>query len=139
MDITEYLADRISEAESLLQQIVSRRSAYSDGDYGALDGGWSTRGPYGRLIREAFKPELMLAEVKAKRARIALHTFTPAPEMWRPLPTELPEGFVGDFFGWCQLCSDGDRYYEPWPCTSLRLEAAPYINRADFELDWRTA
>lgn len=137
MDITEYLTARLDESEQTLQSIVSRRSAYGDGDYGALDGGWYTRGPYGRLVREAFKPELMLAEVQAKRLRIALHGFTPAPDLWRPLPKELPEGYAGDFVGWCDLCSFPSFSYEPWPCMSLRLEAAPYIDRADFELAWR--
>lgn len=137
MDITTYLMDRIGEAEQTLKAIVTRRADYSDGDYGALDGGWTTRGPYGRLIREAFKPEMMLAEIKAKRQRILLHGFTPAPDMWRPLPEELPEGYVGDLTGWCALCSDSGIYYEPWPCPSMRLEVAAYIDRRDFELAWR--
>lgn len=136
MDISEFLAARLWEAEQRLWPIVSRRRAYREGSRDSLDGGWKTWGDYGRLVEAAFRPELMLAEVRAKRARIMLHTFVQAPDMWRPLPEELPAGYVGDFTGWCDMCSRaGD--YAPWPCPSLRLEAAPFIDYAGFKLDWR--
>lgn len=137
MDITEYLTARLNETEMPLRMIVSRRAAYRRRDRDSMDGGWKVWGDYGRLIEQVFRPESMLAEVEAKRLRIQLHGFVPAPDMWRPLPEELPEGYAGDFIGWCDLCSFPAFSYEPWPCMSLRLEAAPYIDRADFELAWR--
>lgn len=137
MDITDYLLARIQQAEVPLGMIVSRRAAFRDGVRESLGGAWTTHGEYGRMIREAFNPEAMLAEIRAKRQRVLLHGFTPAPDLWRPLPEELPEGYAGNFAGWCDLCSFPGFSYEPWPCMALRLEAAQYIDRPDFELDWR--
>lgn len=135
-EIITFLTARIDAAERTLWPIVSRRAAFASRVRDNLDGGWSTWGEYGRMIKDAFKPELMLAEVRAKRARIMLHTFVQAPDLFRPLPEELPAGYIGDFPGWCDMCSRaGD--YAPWPCPSLRLEAAPYIDRPDFKLHWR--
>lgn len=137
MDIVDYLTARIRETETRLYLIVSRREAFRTGVISDLGGSWKTYGEYGRMILDAFQPELMLAEVRAKRTRIALHGFVPAPDLWRPLPEELPEGYVGDFIGHCDLCSFPGFSYEPWPCPSLRLEAAPYIDRPDFNMAWR--
>jgi hypothetical protein len=136
MEIITFLTARIDAAERTLWPIVSRRAAFAGGVRATLDGGWNTWGEYGRMIKDAFNPELMLAEVRAKRSRITLHTFVQAPDMWRPLPEELPAGYTSDFIGWCDMCSRaGD--YAPWPCLSLRLEAAPYIDADAFKLDWR--
>jgi len=137
MDLSDYLLTRIQQTEVPLAMVVSRREAFRTRVIDELNGGWKAWGDYGRLIEQVFNPEKMLIELRAKRQRVLLHGFTPAPDMWRPLPEELPEGYAGDFTGWCRLCSDHGIYYEPWPCVMLRLEAAPYIDRRDFDLAWR--
>ena len=82
-----------------------------------------------------------LAEVKAKRALIALHGLETL-EL-PPAPYELPEGFTGEFVGHCGMCSEVDypeglnTYYEPWPCPSLRILASIYDQHPDYDEAWR--
>ena len=113
MDLSDYLLTRIQQTEVPLQMVVSRREAFRTRVIDELNGGWKAWGDYGRLIEQVFNPEKMLIELRAKRQRVLLHGFTPAPDMWRPLPEELPEGYAGDFTGWCRLCSDHGIYYKP--------------------------
>jgi len=86
-------------------------------------------------------PARVLAEVKAKRAIMALHGLETL-EL-PPAPYELPEGFTGEFVGHCGTCSEVDypeglnTYYEPWPCPSLRILASIYDQHPDYDKAWR--
>lgn len=85
-------------------------------------------------------PARVLAHVKAMRQLLGLHgveTLSLPPSSY-----ELPEGFAGEFMGYCQLCSDIDgteglnTYYEPWPCPSVCILANIDADHPDFNPAW---
>lgn len=72
-------------------------------------------------------PARVLAECEAKRARIELHTVD-----HRENDTVCYRCMVNCDVQWGSSVAQ----YEDWPCTPLRLEAAPYKDHPDFDPSW---
>lgn len=71
--------------------------------------------------------EVVLAECAAKRARIGLHTVD-----HRGGDRVCYRCMVDCDVQWGSSVAQ----YEDWPCTPLRLEAAPYKDHPDFDPSW---
>lgn len=95
--------------------------------------GWEGGGVWNQADAEfiaANSPARVLADIAAKRRRLALHQRHDAD----PHVCAFP---------WCEFCThldyDGDedhQHIEPWPCLHLRIDAAPYADRPGYNPAW---
>lgn len=137
MDITGFLTARLDEREQWARH--AEHALGTKYDPLMLAASETVSVSLVALYREA-RPERVLADVKAKRAILALHGLETL--SLPPAPYELPEGFTGKFVGYCQLCSEIDgseglnTYYEPWPCPSVRILAGIDAEHPDYKQAW---
>lgn len=71
---------------------------------------------------ERFDPERVMAEVAAKRRRLARH-----------VPTEDP--LHGTLCSWCSVPQVS--VYQAWPCADIRDDVAVYADHPDYREEWR--
>lgn len=98
------------------------------------DAGWETHVPTNDSRVSRFMvdhdPAHVLADIAAKRKRLALHTRHDAdPHIYGA--------------AWCEFCThldyDGDedhQHIEPWPCLHLRIDAEPHADRPGYNPAW---
>jgi hypothetical protein len=130
-DLVEFLRARLDEDEATAHAANTddARTPYGDRRMAPVPPrGWGVLvegylgGPIGEHCAR-HHPTRVLAEVKAKHARLARH----APE-WREgrnADGDEREGW------WCSHCDD------PFPCIDLRLDAAVYADHPDYRREWK--
>lgn len=144
MGIIEFLTARLDEAEE--------RATYAQTVISGSWDGWEpiahqlaadcdTVPNVGRLdqhLHHNADPARVLAEVKAKRAIIAMHeqaekwTWDPRPA---GTPVREPRREPAGHCGTCQI-EDGV-IHGKWPCDTLKHLAAVYADHPDFDPAWR--
>lgn len=120
-DLVEWLTKVLDGDEEIVCTAATEHAIEHD-HYGWAHIDWN--GPEAEALGQLFSPAAVLADIAAKRARIALHQVE-----WR----QRPDHEIGDSDDpWCAACLD-----EAWPCPTLRLEVSAYADRPGYDESWR--
>lgn len=84
--------------------------------------------PYAQHV-ERWDPKRVLAECDSKRRLVRIHD--PLPPLGEPAGWK--EGMVC-----CRCCGYGGEYPVAWPCDTIRLVAAPFVNRPGCPEAWQS-
>jgi hypothetical protein len=127
-DLVQWLGAQLDEDEATARNVESSWRQIgetgvivaSDGQYAeeCANGNWA--GIAEHIVRH--DPARVLREIDAKRQLLALHT-------------ELEDS--QEMQTYCSTCDTTGKYPE-YPCTTLRLLALPYADRAGYREDWRS-
>lgn len=140
MDIVEFLTARYTE-EAKRWQMIWR---FQQGDK-RIDGWWDLGGTLGYAVSDIIDTTRGGREVAAKRAILALHKYGgnarhPDTDSRIPVCAVCESPPLYNTPPWPpEVFLDGDGDASMWPCLTLRHQAAPYADHADYNPAWAVA
>ena len=144
--ITEFLLARISEDEARANAASESMDAFTR-DHWMWLGGYDVEvTPENYAYIDHLPPARVLAECKAKRAIVGVHTCAEGGmEIWLSAP-DLPDwpGFIPGYYSRdaCLCCSDLALDVDDsrrWPCRTLHALASVYADHPDYREEWACA